>query len=137
MALRKMLATALVVGGFSVAGTFVASVPAQARQSAIQALDTDKDGTLDLDEVTKAAEAVFVRLNKDQDDTLDREELGSLLTAQEFVAADPDKDSTLTKEEYVALATKLFKQADVDGDGKLEAKELNSKAGRALLRLIR
>ena len=46
MALRKMLATALVVGGFSVAGTFVASVPAQARQSAIQALDTDKDGHL-------------------------------------------------------------------------------------------
>jgi hypothetical protein len=136
MALRKMLATTLVVGGFSVAGTFVA-VPAQARQSAIQALDTDNDGTLDLDEVTKAAEAVFVRLNKDQDDTLDRKELGSRLTAQEFVAADPDKDSTLTKEEYVALATKLFKQADVDGDGKLEAKELNSKAGRALLRLIR
>ncbi len=78
-----------------------------------------------------------LNLNKDQDDTLDRKELGSLLTAQEFVAADPDKDSTLTKEEYVALATKLFKQADVDGDGKLEAKELNSKAGRALLRLIR
>jgi len=33
--------------------------------------------------------------------------------------------------------TKLFKQADVDGDGKLETKELRSKAGKALLRLIR
>ena len=87
--------------------------------------------------MTKAAEAVFDRLQKDQDDTLDRKELGSRLSAKEFAAADPDKDATLTKEEYVALVQKLFKQADVDGDGKLEAKELRSKAGRALLRLIR
>jgi Ca2+-binding EF-hand superfamily protein len=63
--------------------------------------------------------------------------LGSRLSAKEFAAADPDKDATLTKEEYVALVQKLFKQADVDGDGKLEAKELRSKAGRALIRLIR
>ena len=87
--------------------------------------------------MTKAAEAVFDRLQKDQDDTLDHKELGSRLSAKEFAAADPDKDATLTKEEYVALVQKLFKQADVDGDGKLEAKELRSKAGRALLRLIR
>jgi hypothetical protein len=87
--------------------------------------------------VTKGAEAVFDRLQKDQDETLDRKELGSRLSAKEFAAADPDKDATLTKEEYVALVQKLFKQADVDGDGKLEAKELRSKAGRALIRLIR
>jgi Ca2+-binding EF-hand superfamily protein len=92
---------------------------------------------LDLDEVTTAAQAVFDRLEKDQDETLDRKEVGSRLRAKEFAAADPDKDATLTKEEYVAFVTKLFKQADVDGDGKLEAKELRSKAGRALLRLIR
>ena len=87
--------------------------------------------------MTKAAESVFDRLQKDQDDTLDRKELGSRLSAKEFAAADTDKDGTLTKDEYVALARKLFKQADVDGDGKLEAKELRSKAGQALLRLIR
>src|SRR5271165_7160763 len=137
MTFSKILAAGLVAGGFLMSGAFIAPVPAQAEQSAIKALDTDNDGTLDLAEVTKAAEAVFDRLNKDQDDTLDRKELGARLTAQEFAAADPDKDSTLSKEEYVALATKLFKQADVDSDGKLEAKELNSKAGRALLRLIR
>ena len=136
MALNKAIATALAAGSFLVGGPFLVSTPAFAEGSAIKALDADHDGTVDLDEATKAAEAVFDRLNKDQDDTLDRKELGARLSAQELAAADPDKDKTLSKEEYVALVAKLFKQADVDGDGKLEAKELNSKAGRALLRLL-
>jgi len=137
MALRKLLTTGLLAGCCLVGGASIATAPAYAQQAAIKALDTDNDGTLDLNEVTKAAEAVFDRLQKDQDETLDRKELGSRLSAKEFAEADPDKDKTLSKEEYVALVTKLFKQADVDGDGKLEAKELRSKAGRALLRLIR
>ncbi len=136
MRIEKLLALGLIAGSAVVGGALVAA-PAQAEQAAIKALDTDNDGTLDINEVTKAAEAVFDRLQKDQDETLDRKELGSRLSAKEFAAADPDKDATLTKEEYVALVQKLFKQADVDGDGKLEAKELRSKAGRALLRLIR
>ena len=137
MTLRRMLAVVLIGGGSWVGGALVVPASAFAQQAAIKALDTDNDGTVDLTEATKAAEAVFDRLQKDQDETLDRRELGSRLSAKEFAAADPDKDSTLSKEEYVALVTKLFKQADVDGDGKLEAKELRSKAGRALLRLIR
>jgi Ca2+-binding EF-hand superfamily protein len=137
MALNNAIATGLVAASFLVGGPFLVSTAAFAEPSAIKALDTDNDGTLDLAEVTKAAETVFDRLNKDQDDTLDRKELGAGVIAPEVAAADPDKDSSLTKDEYVALATKLFKQADVDADGKLEAKELKSKAGRALLRLIR
>jgi Ca2+-binding EF-hand superfamily protein len=136
MRIEKLLALGLIAGSAFLGGTLVAA-PARAEQSAIKALDTDNDGTLDINEVTKAAEAVFDRLQKDQDDTLDRKELGSRFSAKEFAAADPDKDATLSKEEYVAVVQKLFKQADVDGDGKLEAKELRSKAGRALLRLIR
>ena len=136
MRIEKLLALGLIAGSAFLGGTLV-TAPARAEQSAIKALDTDNDGTLDINEVTKWAEAVFDRLQKDQDETLDRKELGSRLSAKEFAAADPDKDATLTKEEYVALVQKLFKQADVDGDGKLEAKELRSKAGRALIRLIR
>ncbi len=135
MRIEKLLALGLIAGSAFLAGTLVAA-PAQAEQAAVKALDTDNDGTLDVNEVTKGAEAVFDRLQKDQDETLDRKELGSRLSAKEFAAADTDKDGTLTKEEYIALVQKLFKQADVDGDGKLEAKELRSKPGRALLRLI-
>ncbi len=136
MKIEKLLALGLIAGSAFLGGPLFAA-PARAEQAAIKALDTDNDGTLDVSEVTKAADTVFDRLQKDQDDTLDRKELGSRLSAKEFAAADTDKDGTLTKDEYVALARKLFKQADVDGDGKLEAKELRSKAGQALLRLIR
>ena len=130
-----MLALGLIAGSAFLGGTLVAAW-AQPEQPAIKALDTDNDGTLDISEVTKGAEAVFDRSQKDQDQTLDRKELGSRLSADEFAAADTDKDGTLSKEEYIALVRKLFKQADVDGDGKLEAKELRSEAGEELLRLI-
>ncbi|WP_246207110.1 calcium-binding protein [Methylocystis heyeri] len=137
MTLAKMFVIGLIGGGLSLSGAFFFPTPSFAQQAAIKALDADNDGTLDLGEVTKAAQIVFDRLEKDQDATLDRKEIGSRLNAKEFSAADPDKDTTLTKEEYVALAAKLFKQADVEGDGTLDARELRSKAGRALLRLIR
>jgi Ca2+-binding EF-hand superfamily protein len=136
MRLAKRFVIGLVGGCLSLSGAFFFPTSSFAQQAAIKALDADNDGTLDLSEVTKAAQTVFDRLEKDQDATLDRKEVGSRLSGKEFTAADPDKDTTLTKEEYVALANKLFKQADVEGDGTLDAKELRSKAGRALLRLI-
>ncbi len=51
--------------------------------------------------------------------------------------ADPDSDGTLDKKEYLAAVGERFKMADPDGDGTLDAKELNSKAGKALLALIK
>ena len=49
----------------------------------------------------------------------------------------PDSDGTLDKKEYLAAVAERFKMADPDGDGTLDAKELNSKAGKALLALIK
>ncbi|PWB79981.1 MAG: calcium-binding protein [Methylocystaceae bacterium] len=131
----KSLALALTAG--LALAPMAATFPAQAAQSPIKTFDTDNDGTLDLAEVKKAASAVFDRLEKDNDATLDRKEVGSRIPKKEFIAADPDNDATLTKDEYLALVEKLFKQADPDNDGTLDAKELKSKAGRALVRLIR
>lgn len=128
----------VVFAGLGLAPLAVASaVPAQAAPSPIKTFDADNDGTLDLAEVNKAASAVFDKLEKDNDATLDRKEVGSRIAKKAFLAADPDNDSTLTKDEYLALVQKLFKQADPDNDGTLDAKELRSKAGLALLRLIR
>ncbi|MGY3234921.1 hypothetical protein ACVWZ4_004611 [Bradyrhizobium sp. USDA 4472] len=60
------------------------------------------------------------------------------LTAKELAAADdPDHDGTLTLDEYLAVVEQRFNAANPDGDGTLDAKELNSRAGRALLRLLR
>jgi Ca2+-binding EF-hand superfamily protein len=63
--------------------------------------------------------------------------LAGRLTARELNAADPDHDGTLTVEEYLAVVEQRFKAADPDNDGTLDAKELNSRAGQALLRLLR
>lgn len=119
------------------AGLFVATAPrAFADSDLIKEYDKDNDGTLDLDEVKAAASAEFDTLNKDPDDTLDRRETKGLIGKKEFKAADPDKDGTLDKAEYLSIVEKLFKAADPDKDGTLDAKELDSRAGRALEKLI-
>ena len=125
------LAAATLIGG---------SLPAFAksrRGNALQMLDTDHDGTVDLDEAKKAASALFDKLDRDHDGTLDKRELAGRLSAKEFAAADPDHDRTLTKDEYLAVVEQRFKAADSDHDGTLDAKELSSRAGRSLLRLVR
>jgi hypothetical protein len=105
--------------------------------SALSALDTDKDGTLDLAEVKAAASALFDKLDTDSDATLEAKELKGRLGKDAIKSADPDHDGTLTKEEYLAIVEKLFHKADSDHEGTLDAKELRSKAGQALLRLIK
>jgi hypothetical protein len=121
------------------ASLIAGSVPAFARakrSTPIQALDTDKDGTVDLAEAKKAASDLFDRLDRDHDGTLDKRELAGRLTAKEFAAADPDHDGTLTKDEYLAVVEQRFNAANKDSDGTLDAKEFSTRAGRNLLRLL-
>jgi Ca2+-binding EF-hand superfamily protein len=116
------------------------SFPALAKSqhdNALTMLDTDHDGTVDLDEAKKAASALFDKLDRDHDGTLDKHELGRRLSPKEFAAADPDHDGTLSKDEYLAVVEQRFKAANSDNDGTLDAKELSSRAGRNLLRLLR
>lgn len=103
----------------------------------IKALDPDNDGTLDLKEIQDAAGAKFDALDPDKDGTLDKKELKGRLTGKMLKEADPDSDGTLDKKEYLALVETLFKKADPDNDGTLDAKELRSKAGKALVKLIK
>jgi Ca2+-binding EF-hand superfamily protein len=106
-------------------------------RNAIKMLDTDNDGTLDLAEVKKAASRLFAKLDRDHDGTLDRRELGRRLSAKEFAAADPDHDGTLTLDEYLSVVEQRFNAANPDRDGTLDDKELNTRAGLALLRLLK
>jgi Ca2+-binding EF-hand superfamily protein len=105
--------------------------------SALQVLDPDHDGTVDLAEAKAAASKLFDRLDRDHDGTLDRRELKGRMTAHEFAAADHDNDGTLDKNEYLAVIEKRFKAANRDNDRTLDAKELSSRPGKALQRLLR
>ena len=116
----------------------VSSLAAKSRHSSLIGMfDTDNDGTVDLAEAKKAASALFDRLDRDHDGTLDKRELAGRLTPKELAAADPDHDGTLSKDEYLAAVEQRFAAADPDHDGKLDARELKTKAGQALLQLLK
>jgi Ca2+-binding EF-hand superfamily protein len=105
--------------------------------AAIAAFDTDKDGTLNWDEVRVAAQAKFAAADTDHDFTLDAKEAATLgITKSMLKKADPDKDGTLSQDEYLAIVKQRFDAADRDHDGTLTAKELGSHRGKLLLRLI-
>jgi len=123
-----------------VAATLVAgSLPALSASGAdaVKMFDTDKDGTLDLAEVKKAASNLFAKLDRDHDGTLDKRELAGRLSARELAAADPDHDGTLTVDEYLVVVERRFNAANPDKDGTVDARELNTRAGKALLRLLK
>jgi len=124
----------LISASFLAGGGSVAAAP---HGNPIKMFDADGDGTIDLAEAKKAASALFARLDRDHDGTLDKRELAGRLSAREFAAADPDHDGTLTQDEYLAVVEARFNAANSDNDGTLDAKELSSRAGRALLRLMR
>jgi Ca2+-binding EF-hand superfamily protein len=105
--------------------------------SALQSLDPDKDGTVDLAEAKTAAGALFHKLEKDKDGTLDRKELHGRIPDAERKVADPDNDKTISKDEYLAYVEAVFKKADADNDGTVDAKELKTPAGHALLLLLK
>src|ERR1700683_5235045 len=64
--------------------------------SALQSLDPDNDGTVDLNEAKRAASALFDTLEKDKDGTLDRQELHGRIPDADWAVADPDKDKTIS-----------------------------------------
>ncbi len=126
------------VASLLAASLSAAAAPAQGLSVWVKAMDPDNDGTLDLAEIKKAAEAKFDRLEKDSDGTLDRKEVRGLgLSKAEFSKADPDKDGTLDKAEYLAIVEARFNAANPDKDGTLDLKELRSAAGQALLKLVK
>jgi hypothetical protein len=91
---------------FMVALTVLLGVaaPAVAASGPVARLDTDNDGTVDLDEAKKAASALFDKLDTDNDGTLDLKELKGRVTDKEFKAADPDTDGTVSAAEFKAHA---------------------------------
>jgi hypothetical protein len=118
-------------------GAPLSAAPARnASEAALQQLDSDHDGTVDLTEAKAAGAALFDRLDRDHDGTLDRREVRGRMNAAQFAAADPDHDGTLSHDEYVGVLEMRFNAADTDHDGTLDAKELRSPAGRNLLRIL-
>jgi len=129
---RQLLLCGLVTTGFIAPSSAWAARPAS-----FQAIDRDRDGTIDLDEAKHAAERLFDQLDRRRAGKLSRAALGRWrLTVAQFSWADRDHDGTLTKDEYLALVEREFRAADPDHDGTVSRAEFKSRAGLPLRRLL-
>jgi hypothetical protein len=54
-----------------------------------------------------------------------------------FDSLDTDHDGTLDKSEYLGLVEARFKAADTDHDGTISGAEFSTKAGQALVHLLK
>jgi Ca2+-binding EF-hand superfamily protein len=126
----------VMAGGLMSATAAPADTTPDDQGSVMQKIDTDHDGSVSLDEAKKAAIAKFDTLDTDKEGTLDANELTGILGRNDLIKADKDKDKTLDKAEFLALVEKLFAAADKDKDGTLDAKELSTEQGRALVALL-
>lgn len=107
------------------------------RAASFAGIDTDNDGTIDLDEAKRAGAALFESLDRGRAGKLSHAQLGRRrLTAAEFAWADRDHDGTIDKDEYLALVERQFRAADVDNEGTVDRAEFKSRSGLALRRLL-
>jgi Ca2+-binding EF-hand superfamily protein len=96
---------------------FVLATPSLGASDFMKTLDTNNDGTVDLNEVRAAARRLSDRLRIDEPRL-------SEVTQQRL------------KRRLLALVTALFKAADFDGDGTLNEVELRSASGQNLAKLL-
>jgi len=138
MTVRYRICAAGLLAGLLVAGDYTAAFAKETGSCrALNAVDPDNDGTLDLNEAKAAASKLFDNRDTDKDGTVTAKELQGRLSKKDLAAGDPDKDGTLTKDEYLSIVESRFKAADPDADGKVDCKEAKTKAGHELLRLLK
>ena len=70
--------------------------------SALQVLDPDKDGTVDLNEAKAAASALFDKLERTTTAPSTARSCMAGFPTADWAMADPDNDKTISKDEYLA-----------------------------------
>jgi Ca2+-binding EF-hand superfamily protein len=115
---KAVLVAALLLSQISI-------VHAQAQSAALHqghkdALDTNKNGTVERSEYQVYMQSAFTNLDKNKDGKLDKSEMGSVLTEAQFTATDANGNGSLSQTELMHRVMADFASADQDGDGKLQ-----------------
>jgi hypothetical protein len=104
----------------------------------LNAIDPDNDGAMTRLEALLAGKKAFYRLNTDKDRTLEADELAGRMSARAFDKADSIiKDGKVGLIEYLREVKNRFHWANPDKDRTIECDELHTKYGRLLYRLLR
>jgi hypothetical protein len=132
---RQLLSLGLLTAGC--VGAVSSALASGGRPASFEAIDRDRDGTIDLDEAKRAAALLFDQLDRHRTGKLSRTLLGrGRMSLAEFSWADRDHDGTLTKDEYLALVERQFRAADLDRDGTVSRAEFHARSGLPLRRLL-
>jgi hypothetical protein len=106
-------------------------------QSDLDALDANRDGTVDIEEAETKGRDVFRGLDTDMDGVLSAAEIAARLDAGTLAAYDSNANKSLDRNEYAKAIGIEFRNADANGNSRLDADELKSADGEKLLRLVR
>lgn len=116
----------------------VSAAPVLAQRCRVLApIYADNQGFLSHPDAILLAGHAFDTINADHDGSLDARELEGRLTPAEIANEDPDKDGTLDKGEYLAAVDARFGAVNGKARNVLSCRELRSKAGEALLLLLK
>lgn len=117
--LKLLPAVAFVLG----AGWASAQQTAEITQ-AFEAVDTNDDGVLDVDEFMAHYIAVANDLDVDDSDTLTMDELPSTIDPARFEMADRDGDGAISYPEVISERVYVFYSSDTNRDGVLSLEEV-------------
>jgi len=101
----------------------------------IQFFDTNKDGTVTLDEFNESAKVRFQNIDSDKDGKASREEFHAYIKLhraehkkRKFAKLDVDQNGQISKQEYITYkvkkASNRFTKMDADGNGTVSIEEL-------------
>lgn len=137
MSFRKITLTATVcLVAFGLTGISAQAQTAPSSAAFIAKWDRSTKGLLDVKAILNAAMVKFEMLDKDHKGRLTQQDLASVMTSQEFLAANPDGDTTIGADEWFDLVRRRFYAANPDNDGSLSVDEFKTPAGQALLKLV-
>ncbi len=89
-------------------------------QDQLVKLDLNKDGAVSKEEYNQAMAAAFKNLDKNGDNALTPDEVGSILTPEQFAAVDTNQDGKISNDEMISQVTSDFDAADTNKDGQLK-----------------
>jgi Ca2+-binding EF-hand superfamily protein len=120
--------TMLALAAFALApAAHAAPPPGYDVESAFKEADTNKDGSVEIDEFYDRLVESYFHADSDKNGTLSKEEfVRAVVIEEDFAAADGNGDGVLSRQEFVRSRLPLFTSSDTDKDGALSLAEVKA-----------